>query len=621
IHHADNIINIAGQLQQDWALNVQLTVPALEQTVAGANGAVQGKFSLSGPRNHPRLEGNVQANSLRYQQYELAELALDTKLWLSRDNTLNTELELTARDGRAAHQQLEQLTLSLSGNERQHQLSAAVISAEQQIELKLSGALSDDRQQWQGQLQQAEFGSLFGPWQLADVASIRYSRPQNQLQLSAHCWQQQASNLCLTKPLIVSQQQASAALQLKQFNLATLAPLLPLRTGLTGQADATLSVNWQRGTQPEASLTLQSDGGQLTQQLDTPLQLDWQYLRLNNTLSDDNLHSTLQLNFVEQATLNADIQIANLQQGDRQLSGTVQLEQLAMQVLQPLIGEFSELQGQLSSNVQVSGQLASPELKGDLTLEQLRIKGKTAPLDVDDAKIVLNFAGQQAQLNGLVKTPQGEINLSGDASWQQLADWQATLKITGDELRLQVPQARLQVAPDLTLSATPKLTQLRGTVTIPVATITIDSLSDDAVELSDDLVLLNAQLEPVAQEDKSLFRFKTDIKVVLGNKVKLSAFGLKTRLSGNLRVRQQPRQVLRLNGDVSLQDGTFRAYGQDLLIRKGKMNFNGPADQPFLNIEAIRNPDNMEDDVIAGIRVTGPADAPNVVIFSEPAKP
>ena len=85
-------------------------------------------------------------------------------------------------------------------------------------------------------------------------------------------------------------------------------------------------------------------------------------------------------------------------------------------------------------------------------------------------------------------------------------------------------------------------------------------------------------------------------------------------------MRQQPKQQPTVNGDVSLQDGTFRAYGQDLLIRQGKMSFNGPADQPFLNVEAIRNPANMEDDVIAGIRVSGPADEPSVVVFSEPAK-
>ena len=106
-----------------------------------------------------------------------------------------------------------------------------------------------------------------------------------------------------------------------------------------------------------------------------------------------------------------------------------------------------------------------------------------------------------------------------------------------------------------------------------------------------------------------------DIRLQLGDKVQLDAFGLETLLRGNLQVRQQQGKQT-INGEVRLVDGTFRSYGQDLLIRSGKMTFSGPPDQPYLNVEAIRNPANMEDSVVAGIRVTGPADKPQITIFS-----
>lgn len=48
---------------------------------------------------------------------------------------------------------------------------------------------------------------------------------------------------------------------------------------------------------------------------------------------------------------------------------------------------------------------------------------------------------------------------------------------------------------------------------------------------------------------------------------------------------------------------------------------NGPVDLPFLDIEAIRNPDNTQDNVVAGIRVTGPANEPSISVYSEPAMP
>ncbi len=61
----------------------------------------------------------------------------------------------------------------------------------------------------------------------------------------------------------------------------------------------------------------------------------------------------------------------------------------------------------------------------------------------------------------------------------------------------------------------------------------------------------------------------------------------------------QDKQGLGLNGQINIPDGRFHAYGQDLIVRKGELLFSGPPDQPLLNIEAIRNPDATEDDVIA----------------------
>ena len=54
-------------------------------------------------------------------------------------------------------------------------------------------------------------------------------------------------------------------------------------------------------------------------------------------------------------------------------------------------------------------------------------------------------------------------------------------------------------------------------------------------------------------------------------------------------------------------------------MRKVELLFSGPPDQPYLNIEAIRNPDATEDDVIAGVGVTGLADELKAEIFSDPA--
>ncbi|GAB57538.1 autotransporter assembly complex protein TamB [Rheinheimera nanhaiensis] len=618
ISHADNKLRLAGSLQQSWDLMLALDISDISQSLDQAQGKVQGQFTLTGPRLHPKLKGAVSGQDIGFDQLRLKQLKFDSSVWLDEQKRWHTDITLQAQSGRYQQHKLTQLALHLHGSEQQHALRLDIDADQHQAQLSLAGGRQNN--QWQGQLQQAQISSLLGSWRLKAPAALTYQDKEQQLSVAAHCWQQDLASLCATQTMQFSPVQASAKLTLQQLELSALAALLPANTNLEGRVDAGAMLSWQQDKPLKATAHLSSAQGSLTQQLDTPLTLSWQQLAVNTEIRDNALHNTLQVAFNEQAKLDANITLAYADAGAKPLSGDVRLNHFAIDFLQPLLGELTELSGVLDTELKLSGTLQQPLLHGQTRLSNTKVKGKLAPVDIDDADLQLDFSGSNARLNGQVITPKGEVVLTGQADWQQLDNWQAQLNIKGDEIRLQVPQASLQIAPDLTIKASPELTRLSGTVRIPNARINIDDLPASAVELSGDTVLLDADLTPQAVSNDGLFALQTDLNVQLGERVRLSAFGLQTRLSGNLRVRQQPLQPLRLNGDVNLVDGTFRAYGQDLLIRKGKMNFNGPADQPFLNVEAIRNPANMEDDVIAGIRVTGPADDPNVVIFSEPAK-
>lgn len=133
-------------------------------------------------------------------------------------------------------------------------------------------------------------------------------------------------------------------------------------------------------------------------------------------------------------------------------------------------------------------------------------------------------------------------------------------------------------------------------------------MPESAVGVSSDEVMLNENLKPVEQKSAGI-PINSNLIVHVGNNVRLDAFGLKARLTGDLKVAQD-QQGLGLNGQINIPEGRFHAYGQDLIVRKGELLFSGPPDQPVLNIEAIRNPEATEDDVIAGVRVTGSADEP-----------
>jgi translocation and assembly module TamB len=72
-------------------------------------------------------------------------------------------------------------------------------------------------------------------------------------------------------------------------------------------------------------------------------------------------------------------------------------------------------------------------------------------------------------------------------------------------------------------------------------------------------------------------------------------------------------------GNVNMDKASYKNYGQDLTMRKGRFLFNGPVDKPWLDVEAIRVSKSKK--VTAILNLTGPLDAPKTRLSSEPALP
>ena len=86
-----------------------------------------------------------------------------------------------------------------------------------------------------------------------------------------------------------------------------------------------------------------------------------------------------------------------------------------------------------------------------------------------------------------------------------------------------------------------------------------------------------------------------DIEVIVGeDKLSFAGFGLTANLQGHVHIGDN----MDTRGELWLNDGRYSAYGQRLQVRRARLLFAGPLDQPYLDIEAIR----QTDDVIAGIR-------------------
>jgi translocation and assembly module TamB len=105
------------------------------------------------------------------------------------------------------------------------------------------------------------------------------------------------------------------------------------------------------------------------------------------------------------------------------------------------------------------------------------------------------------------------------------------------------------------------------------------------------------------------------VTVILGDQVKFTGFGLSARLAGRVQVTDTPGQDTLGEGQVSIVEGRYEAYGQRLEISQGRLIFAGPVTNPVLDVRVARE----VDDVTAGIQVSGTPKTPQITVFSNPA--
>lgn len=144
---------------------------------------------------------------------------------------------------------------------------------------------------------------------------------------------------------------------------------------------------------------------------------------------------------------------------------------------------------------------------------------------------------------------------------------------------------------------------------MPRGDIEITGLPESAVSISEDEVIVGVEVEePVIR------RMLMDVTVVVGeDKVTFDAFGVTGNLQGTLRIGND----MDTRGSLQLVDGQYQAFGQELELRRARILFVGALAEPYLDIEAVRRVDS----VVAGIRLSGPVNAPETEVFSEPSMP
>lgn len=621
--HLHGEVKVADGTQR---FNVESTInaPDFSRAIPGATGRAEGHFHLKGRPTFPILDVDIRASDLSFADYALKNLRL--KGGIAQGKEMMGDVTLTASNLTIPGVTLTEANARLRGKERRHDLTLSWAGTPVSGEMKLSGDFLRDAATWEGGVSSAAFQTPAGDVKLAKRMTLRYQNAAQSLRVGAHCWRHESAEVCLARTADVDLSGKKAfpvRLALERFDLGYLRDKLPRRTLLEGVVKGTADLTVPAGFKgvPQGRVTLESAGLKGTIQMpEEDFVLGFDAFTVAGELREKRISLDWLLDIAGNGRISGSASVTE-PLGEKKLDGTLRMEDLSVAMVNPLLSAGEKAEGVIYGDLHFGGRLPAPTLTGETGIRDARVDSTKLPFEMLPSYVTLRFGGRDSVLEGLLKTPKGEVNIAGNASWETLEAWRAKVSVKSKTLRLTVPpMAELDLSTYVSFEALPEKYRLEGLLSVPWARITVQELPESAVAVSEDEVRLDrpGSWRKAADSNKKPVPLESALFIVVGDDVRVDAMGLKARLTGKLHV-EQMQNTLGLNGQITVPFGQFRAYGQDLIVRKGEFLFSGPISNPLLTIEAVRNPERTADDVVAGVRVTGTVQRPKAVIFSEPA--
>ncbi|MGL4995638.1 MAG: translocation/assembly module TamB domain-containing protein, partial [Deefgea sp.] len=260
-----------------------------------------------------------------------------------------------------------------------------------------------------------------------------------------------------------------------------------------------------------------------------------------------------------------------------------------LSLLSPFMGPAIQLAGSAKINVQRVSRAGEINMTGGIQGKNLSIRDAGTGIRMTDGEVDVVLSNQQALLRTLrFKGGKGDITGSGvielgrdgPVGSAKLKANQFTLISKSDMLLVMSGQGAIEFR-DGALQISGQFVADEGD---------IQFVSNEVPRISADVVVLGRE----RKETSRALPMTIEVNVDLGRNFRFRGYGLDAELIGQLRLRAQANQPLRANGTVSVDKGTFRAYGRTLEIERGVLSFIGPIDNPGLDVLAVRRNQAVE---------------------------
>jgi translocation and assembly module TamB len=600
---ADGIVgrgaNLEGRLVAD---NLSAILPELGGRV-DATIRMRGRILVAHFRGH----------DLAYGSHRAVVLSVDARI--DRQNLKQSWLRLRSNGISLGGFAIADTRLSLDGLMQDHALNFRVGVGQDAVSLRGRGGWQDERYTLAFE-DIAASGPRVVPWKLA--SSSRLTASGRDATLEPVCLAYETRRFCFEGRWIADGEWSVAA----NTDAFPLEALDPKRRGAPGYRGL-LSINakasgragspWIADVEAEirdASLTYQSASG-----ADRTVALG----RTRLTLDSDAARHRLNLRVSDAAELDLAVALEAVRLpdaafADLPLSGSVRGRTRQLNLLPMLVNAIDNASGDADLDFTVAGRIGAPVLAGearvangslDFYQTNLRLRELRATLSMQDTSLTLDAAG---------KAGDGTLGIDGRLGWRDRR-LNGELALKGDRLLVaNVPEARVLASPDLRFKLDDHRIDVTGEVTIPEARIRPADTAGAVLVSSDERIVT----PDAPGDDGERFEVTSDVRLTIGDKVSVKAYGLSATITGAVRTRMQPGESAIGSGEFEVKEGEYNAYGRELEIERGRLLFTGgPVTDPGVDLRATRELPGYKVGVIA----RGPLRQPQLTLFSEPSLP
>lgn len=616
----DARVQASGSLAQEWNMAWSVMATNLAGLLPNASGAFHGSGHIAGARASPLFTASLRGERLRLQDYTAADVRLVASL--DTANAVSSAVDLEATGVKAQGFVADRLALRADGTMGSHTLRATLATPAANIAVTASGGYRDHL--WQGALEQfAVNAGEAGRWMLRKPVEL--VARSDQARLDTLCLANGAAEVCAAASW-QSGQGWRATSSGRAIPLVLLQTLLPVQAQIRGDIEFDAEAEADAAGLITGRADVQLNDGAVKQAFlksEDSIDVAFRGGRVSVRLDSETLQVIVAFALEQGGTVAGEVHAlrsglpAPLGGGDTRNTGTLDGRLTAnvedLTILPLFVPVLENTRGQFNVTLNLQGSWDEPQLTGQATLANA--SGELPNYGLKLAAVGANLRAHDrnhVSIEASARSGEGTLSLRGDVQRQTNGEWLTQLAVSGKRVEvMHTAEMRILASPDLQLKVRGNRVDLTGEVAIPEAMIQPHELRG-AVSESSDVIIMSAGGEPIPQ---SGWQIHAQLRVRLGDFVRFNGFGLRARLAGDINLIDEPQQPTMASGELRVTEGEYRAYGQDLIIERGRLLFfGGPVDNPGLDVRAVRK----VQDITAGLLVRGTLKAPQVSIFSEP---